>query len=66
MKRFHFVINIIIQLFVCKTPTIDADVDLHFIAFVQKDGELFELDGAKEAPISHGHCEEGELLEVSI
>ncbi|CAE7255346.1 uch1, partial [Symbiodinium necroappetens] len=35
-------------------PQADADVDAHFICFVEKDGELFELDGNKAFPINHG------------
>ncbi|GAB0096150.1 Ubiquitin carboxyl-terminal hydrolase [Sergentomyia squamirostris] len=26
----------------------------HFIAFVQKNGELWELDGSKDSPVNHG------------
>ncbi len=26
----------------------------HFIAFVQKDGCVYELDGRKSGPVSHG------------
>ena len=30
------------------------ETDNHFIAFVEKDGYLFELDGRKKRPINHG------------
>jgi ubiquitin carboxyl-terminal hydrolase L3 len=39
----------------------DADVDLHFICFIEKDGSLWEMDGRKKCPINHGPCDE--LLE---
>jgi len=41
----------------------DDDVDLHFIAFVEKDGDLYELDGAKDIPINHGPVSKDKLLE---
>jgi ubiquitin carboxyl-terminal hydrolase L3 len=47
-----------------EAPPLDTDIDLHFIAFIQKDGHLYELDGAKEGPINHGPCGE-DLLEVN-
>jgi len=30
------------------------EVDTHFIAFVHKEGRLYELDGRKKTPINHG------------
>ncbi|XP_065828922.1 ubiquitin carboxyl-terminal hydrolase isozyme L3-like isoform X2 [Oscarella lobularis] len=35
-------------------PQRDESVDLHFIAFVHKDGHIYELDGTKSFPINHG------------
>merc|ERR1712107_863258 len=35
-------------------PDLDAKVDLHFIAFVEKEGHLYELDGCKPTPVNHG------------
>ncbi|KYN16016.1 Ubiquitin carboxyl-terminal hydrolase isozyme L3 [Trachymyrmex cornetzi] len=32
----------------------DVEVYHHFVAFVHKDGSLYELDGRKSAPINHG------------
>jgi len=29
-------------------------VPYHFVAFIQKEGNLYELDGRKEFPINHG------------
>lgn len=35
-------------------PEATAKTDHHFICFVEKDGDLYELDGGKVAPINHG------------
>lgn len=45
-------------------PEAHADVDHHFIAFVEKGGDLYELDGAKAFPINHGPVGGG-LLEAA-
>jgi len=42
-------------------PEADADVNNHFIVFVEKDGDIYELDGTKAFPINHGAVE-GSLL----
>lgn len=39
---------------VTAAPSADEEVDLHFIAFVHRDGCLYELDGRKAGPINHG------------
>lgn len=35
-------------------PLLGEKVDLHFVAFIHKDGQLYELDGRKDRPITHG------------
>lgn len=37
-----------------EAPDATARTDHHFICFVEKDGDLYELDGGKFAPINHG------------
>lgn len=44
-------------------PSIDDKVNHHFIAFVNKDGDLYELDGSKSFPIKHGKTSSETLLE---
>jgi ubiquitin carboxyl-terminal hydrolase L3 len=43
-------------------PPPDADVDLHFVAFVARGGRLWECDGRKAGPVDHGPTEVGSLL----
>lgn len=33
---------------------VQQKVETHFIAFIEKDGFLYEMDGAKKQPINHG------------
>eukprot|EP00744_Colponema_vietnamica_P000779 GILI01001355.1.p1 GENE.GILI01001355.1~~GILI01001355.1.p1 ORF type:complete len:308 (+),score=103.67 GILI01001355.1:105-926(+) len=37
-----------------EVPDIDEPIITHFVAFVHRDGHLYELDGRKEFPINHG------------
>ena len=37
-----------------RPPGADEAVDLHFVAFVESGGKLWELDGRKVAPVEHG------------
>jgi len=44
-----------------EAPVATACIDAHFIAFVEKDGDLYELDGGKDFPINHGAAKGGLL-----
>ncbi|KAJ3193866.1 Ubiquitin carboxyl-terminal hydrolase isozyme L3 [Irineochytrium annulatum] len=35
-------------------PRLEDDVNLHFVAFAKVDGDIYEFDGNKIAPINHG------------
>ena len=37
-----------------ETVAAEANVNLHFVAFVHVDGSIYELDGRKRFPINHG------------
>ncbi|CAH1285903.1 unnamed protein product [Diabrotica balteata] len=41
----------------------DEQVNHHFVALVEKDGELYELDGRKEFPVTHGKTTHETFLE---
>lgn len=40
-------------------------VDHHFVAFVNHQGDLYELDGRKSFPVKHGSTSADTLLEVN-
>ncbi|EFJ41731.1 hypothetical protein VOLCADRAFT_83997 [Volvox carteri f. nagariensis] len=44
-------------------PSADEDVDLHFVAFVHKDGQLWELDGRRAGPVCRGPSSSETLLQ---
>jgi ubiquitin carboxyl-terminal hydrolase L3 len=37
-----------------EAPNPDEQILTHFVAFVEKNGQLYELDGRRKCPISHG------------
>lgn len=43
----------------------DEPVNHHFIAFVNHNNELYELDGRKSYPVSHGPTSEDTFLQVN-
>jgi ubiquitin carboxyl-terminal hydrolase L3 len=43
-------------------PGADEKVNHHFIAFIEKDGVLYELDGRKSFPVTHGATTSATLL----
>eukprot|EP00418_Pyrodinium_bahamense_P067178 CAMPEP_0179076436 /NCGR_PEP_ID=MMETSP0796-20121207/34100_1 /TAXON_ID=73915 /ORGANISM="Pyrodinium bahamense, Strain pbaha01" /LENGTH=242 /DNA_ID=CAMNT_0020773689 /DNA_START=82 /DNA_END=810 /DNA_ORIENTATION=+ len=47
-----------------EAPAADADIDNHFICFVEQDGDVYELDGNKAFPINHGPSG-GNLLQTA-
>ncbi|KAK8964865.1 hypothetical protein KSP40_PGU019478 [Platanthera guangdongensis] len=44
----------------------DSNVEEHYICFVCVNGQLYEFDGMKSQPISHGPSSPGTLLQVCI
>ena len=48
-----------------QAPNLDDKVDYHFIAFVEKGGVLYELDGRKSGPINCGATTKDTFLQVS-
>ncbi|XP_026529261.1 ubiquitin carboxyl-terminal hydrolase isozyme L3 [Notechis scutatus] len=49
-----------------EAPSIDDKIDLHFIALVNVDGILYELDGRKPFPINHGRSSVDTFLEDAV
>jgi len=46
-----------------EAPDRDTKLDLHFVAFVEVDGNLYELDGRKKFPINLGPTSPDSLLQ---
>lgn len=48
-----------------EAPDANEDTTLHFIAFIKKDGNLYELDGRRNGALDLGKCsdEESDLVE---
>ena len=47
-----------------RPPGLDEVVALHFVAIVQRERRLLELDGRKPFPIDHGSSSADTLLQV--
>ena len=47
-------------------PTVDDEVNLHFVALVHVDGGLYELDVRKRTPLRHGTTSEATLLQDAV
>lgn len=47
-----------------QAPSLEKQVNLHFVCFVEVDHHLYELDGRKAFPINHGRCTD--LVDVSF
>merc|ERR1711981_792917 len=48
------------------TPDLDAKVNLHFIVFVEKEGNLYQLDGRKSTPVNCGPSSPDTLLTDAV
>jgi len=46
-------------------PSADENLVTHFVAFIHKDGSLYELDGRRSGPINHGPTTPENLLKDS-
>jgi ubiquitin carboxyl-terminal hydrolase L3 len=44
-----------------QTPALEDDTTFHFLAFVEHEGNLIELDGRRESPVNHGSIGNGLL-----
>ncbi|CAL1680412.1 unnamed protein product [Lasius platythorax] len=49
-----------------EAPAEDMEVYYHFVAFIHKDGSLYELDGRKPIPINHGSTTPETLLNDAV
>ena len=48
---------------VTRAPSVDEEINLHFVAFVEHNGGLWELDGRKAGPVYHGKADGNSLLQ---
>lgn len=47
-----------------RPPALDEVVSLHFVALVVVDGQMWELDGRKSGPVSHGPASQDTILQA--
>mmetsp|Transcript_33919 Transcript_33919/g.61235 ORF Transcript_33919/g.61235 Transcript_33919/m.61235 type:complete len:234 (-) Transcript_33919:288-989(-) len=47
-------------------PSATDDINLHFVAFVEVDGKLWQFDGRRGAPVFHGTTSDETLLKDSV
>jgi len=47
-----------------EAPDAEEDVSLHFIAFIKKDGHIYEMDGRRKGPLDLGKAQEPESEDV--
>lgn len=47
-----------------RPPALDEVVSLHFVTLVVVDGQMWELDGRKSGPVSHGPASRDTILQV--
>lgn len=46
-----------------RAPSVDEEINLHFVAFVEHNEGLWELDGRKAGPVYHGETDRDSLLQ---
>lgn len=46
-----------------EAPSVDEEINLHFVTFIRSEGKIWELDGRRAGPICHGEGSKGTLLE---
>nr|XP_053652638.1 ubiquitin carboxyl-terminal hydrolase isozyme L3-like [Cherax quadricarinatus] len=56
---------ILLYPFIEKAPDREDVVNEHFIALVEVEGNLYELDGRRKFPVNHGPTSADTLLQVS-
>lgn len=49
-----------------EAPPRDVALNPHFVAFINFDGNLYEMDGRKDAPVCHGKTSSETLLEDTV
>ena len=49
-----------------QAPSLEESVDYHFVAFVEKDGTLYDLDGRKPGPLNCGKTTKETFLKVTF
>ena len=59
-------ITIFINRIIFQAPSLEESVDYHFVAFVEKDGTLYDLDGRKPGPLNCGKTTKETFLKVTF